>query len=147
MLPKLQGAKLLLVMRIQIPTAPENRTASGRGPNVSIAGSFFCIHSIATYTFTSPFSFIPSIQPPKMGLSSFGAVGPTVVRRSCLKFTDRASGRLDSALALASRDLGLLSVRQRVVEAESIQLSDGCLCLLKRFSKIEARSASKSLMR
>jgi hypothetical protein len=57
MLPKPQGSKLFLVKRIQIPTAPENQTASGRGPNVSIAGSFFCIDSFANYTFTSPFSF------------------------------------------------------------------------------------------
>jgi hypothetical protein len=40
-----------------IPTAPEGQMASGRAQSVSIAGSFFCIHAIATYTFTSLFSF------------------------------------------------------------------------------------------
>jgi hypothetical protein len=49
---KAAGRNLLLVERIQIPTAPESQTASGRGPNVSSAGIFFCTHLIATHTFT-----------------------------------------------------------------------------------------------
>jgi hypothetical protein len=50
MLPQPQGSKLFLVKRIQMRKAGRQTACPNRG-------SFFCIDSIATYTFTSPFSF------------------------------------------------------------------------------------------
>jgi hypothetical protein len=125
---KPQGSELLLVKRIQIPTAPERQTASGRGPNVSIAGSFFCIHSIATYTFTSPFSFNSAAENGPFFFwflwvlpSCGGDVWNSQIGQAAPEFLELFSRKAGSGLldARGAARLALLpgTVGQRVVEA------------------------------
>jgi hypothetical protein len=73
------------------------------------------------------------------------SVGPAVVRRRRLKFANRTGCSLDRAFSLAKPSFGSLpgAVGQRVVEAETVELGASSLA----WSKIEARSASRSLMR
>jgi hypothetical protein len=109
--------------------------------------------SIRSLPLTPSPTLFPSTRRRKMGSSSFGS-GESCRRAACrLKLANRASGRLDSAFAFARPSLGLLSagIGQRVFRPRPLSSATAALAFSSAsalaWSKIEARSASKSLMR